>query len=430
MKNRLYYTFFSFVLISVAFFSCSKKEEVCIKETEIITIPAPTKDELQQKSIDNFIATMTLEEKIAQMFLIAVDGTDASNSAITYDIPPGGFVLFEYNTSDGAESLIDLIGETKVHYARQNSIIPFFSIDHEGGYVHRLRDIASPLASAASTAKFLSPELAYELYSYHAQQLESLGIDVNLGPMAEVSYPTNELFTKTRSFGSEEKVIEYGNIFLDAFNDNNIYCVLKHFPGNTNDDPHFTLPVLEGSVDEINDLYIDSFKKLINNQGVLMSHAIVSAFDSENPACLSKEIIRNVLIADLQFDGLVFSDELLMDALEKNGFPPEKAIPMAINAGVNLLMIADSEYWHLVELVRDCTITNSELRINIDKSVEKILKAKIDMDFYSIIHETLETVELVQTENTSLYNKEKQVQDFNVAKQKGEDLYYTYWARK
>lgn len=429
MKNRFHYICFIFIILTA--FSCSKKEEVeVIKETETISIPAPTKDELQQQAIANYMSTMTLEEKIAQLFLIAVDGTESSISATTYDIPPGGYILFEYNSSDGAESLIELIGETKIHYSNQGSIIPFFSIDHEGGYVHRLRDIASPLASASAMAKFLSPEIAYELYSYHAQQLHSLGIEVNLGPMAEVSYISNELFTKTRSFGNEEKVIEYGTIFLDAFNDNNVYCVLKHFPGNTNDDPHFTLPILEGTIEEINDLYIDSFRQLFNNQGVLMSHAIVSALDSKNPACLSKKVITDVLINDLQFDGLVFSDEILMDALEKNGFPPEKAIPMAINAGVNLLMIADSDYWHLVELLSNLTITNTELLSNIDKSVEKILKAKIEMNLYSVENETLETVKLVQAENLNLYNKEKQVQDFNVAKQKGEDLYYTYWARK
>ncbi len=428
MNRKLLFLLICSVII---LFSCSKNKETDIIKNENepikeVVIPL-TKEELQINAIENYVNTMSLEQKIAQMFLISVDGTKSDVSAKNYDIPPGGYILFQYNTIDGAEAFIDLIGETKVHYATKNQVVPFFSIDHEGGVVHRLRDIASPLASASSIATYASDEVAYELYAYHAQQLKALGIDINLGPMAEISYDSNKLFTSTRSFGTKEKVITYGKIFIDAFNDNDVYCVLKHFPGNTNDDPHYSLPVLNGTKEEISDLYIEPFEHLLHNQGILMSHAIVPAFDEVNPACLSENVVTNLLLDDLAFNGLVFSDEILMDALSQNGFPPEIAIPAAINAGVNVLMIADSNFWYLVELIKEKIVEEPGLLEKIDISNVKILQAKIEMGLYTVKNDTLETAIFVSESNDALYNKENQLERFNKAKQKGDELYYTYW---
>ncbi|MFI3258135.1 MAG: glycoside hydrolase family 3 N-terminal domain-containing protein, partial [Spirochaetales bacterium] len=362
------------------------------------------------------------EQKVAQLFLVSVDGTDANLSATAYDIPPGGYMLFSRNTVDGAESIIALTGDTQVAYAEKNEIPPFFAIDHEGGEVNRLRNIATPLPAAQTTATYVSTDLASQLYAYSAKQIAALGIQVNLAPVVESAHSGNNDFLSLRSFGDAEKVEIYANIFIDAFTDNSVYCVLKHFPGNANDDPHITLPILSGEKEKIYSLYIEPFKNLLADNGLLMSHVIVPAFDDTNPACLSPVIIKDIVQDELHFSGLIFSDDMLMGALSENS--PQTAMKSALEAGIHVLMISHPAYWNFMpELVNEA-IENPDFALIIDNCVTKILHTKIDMGLFSIEEDDMGNPVLVGKDTSELYNPEEQLKDFLNAKEEGDAVYY------
>ncbi len=310
-------------------------------------------------------------------------------------------------------------------------MLPYFSIDHEGGIVNRLRGVASPLPSAQSVANNLTPGEAQSLYSYSGKQLKALGIHVNLGPMAEAGYSSNMEFTGTRSFGNRENTIEYSRAFLNGFRSEGIYCVVKHFPGNTNDDPHYFLPSLIGDEHIIRTLYVEPFSHLVGSDGLLISHVIVPAFDAKNPACLSPTLIKDLVHDELGFGGLVFSDDILMNALLENGYPPEIAISMALKAGVNVLMISHPAYWNIIPIVEELASDDPLLLSYINTSVEKIINAKVLMGLYEFVPTEIESdnssLRVQAVSVASMYNVEEQLNSFYGAKELGDNFYATHW---
>ncbi|WP_432963024.1 glycoside hydrolase family 3 N-terminal domain-containing protein [Treponema sp. OMZ 840] len=408
----------------------------------------------KKEALADYIRSMTLEEKICQLFLVSVDGTEAGTSAILYDIPPGGYILFSRNFTGSAEQIIDLTGSVQQFYAslkekNKYNIPPFFSIDHEGGEVNRLRGIASPLPSARSVARFLKPEEAEELYTYAAEQIAALGIHVNFAPLAETAGAHNKDFLSLRSFGTGEQVHMYGKAFLRAFTQSGVFCVLKHFPGNTNTDPHRQLPILEGSKEKIDERYIASFIPLIEflngcteNRyadffsadtdfflpgGVLMSHAAVSAYDDKNPACFSFTVVNTLLKEKLGFNGLVFSDDLYMGALDSKDFLLADAVEKALRSGIHMCMISRSVYRNFIPVLAEKIENDSELKKLTDTAVQKVLEAKIFMALMRFESDYQNRIFLTASSVSDIYNPPLQLSRFKAAKQKGDNLYYAHW---
>lgn len=434
---------------------------------------------LRNNPFADFISSMSLEEKICQLFVVGVDGTEAHTSAVMYDIPPGGYILFNRNFTGSAEQIIKLTGDVQTFYADLRSassepslqctygdypavprrIPPFFAIDHEGGEVNRLRGIASPLPSAQSVARFLKPEEAEKLYAYAAEQIAALGIHVNFAPLAETSGPHNSEFLGLRSFGSFEQTKTYAAAFIRSFTKKNVFCVVKHFPGNTNDDPHAVQPVLTGSASEIEQLYFAPFASVLSflplvcyeqssglfpfpSAGVLMSHARVQAFDEKNPACFSPVLIREILQNKLDFNGLIFSDDLYMGALASSEFSPGEAAEKALRAGVHIFMLSCSAYRDFVPGLAAKALSDPDLSILIDEAVAKILRVKLFTGLIKLKAPVrtadspldsngfaLEPVSFEPAPLEKLYNAQNQIRLFNDAKQKGEALYYAHWAK-
>ncbi len=422
-----------FLLFAIASASCSKQSNNITTDFDVDNIENEViiRERLQEEAITQYVSNLTLEQKISQLFLVSVDGTNANLSATTYHVPPGGYILFSRNTVDGEDKIISLIGDTLTYYGTTGEILPYFSIDHEGGIVNRLRGVASQLPSAQDVAIALEVDEAEHLYSLAAMQLKALGIHVNLGPMAEASYASNKDFAGTRSYGTREKTVHYSSAFLNGFREQGIYCVVKHFPGNTNVDPHYFLPVLKGDKETIQKLYVEPFTTLVADDGLLISHVIVPSFDENNPACLSPIVMDELVYNSLNFNGLVFSDDILMDALLEHGYPPEIAMSMALKAGVNVLMISHPAYWNVIPILENLVEDDSELEVLINNSVKKILFAKEQMGLYfykEVQSSTGDSSLIFESVNvSSLYNIEKQLNDFSHARHLGSEFYNKFW---
>ena len=115
--------------------------------------------------------------------------------------------------------------------------------------------------------------------------------------------------------------------------------------------------------------------------GVLVAHSVVPALFNKTeepiPSCLSKTVVSNVLKNQLGYKGLIFSDDLLMAALQNNGYESVESISMAIKAGINVLMIAQKEYIPFInEIVKLCQ-SDIELVNQIEISAKKIIDFKI-----------------------------------------------------
>ena len=339
----------------------------------------------QEKSqaIDDFINELPLEERIAQLFVVNIVGCDTF-TPVEENIA-GGFLYFSYNIADTKSQMI-AFNKSIFEYCKANKKIPpFLTVDQEGGYVNRLRTLNTPLPSAEKVANEFAEQQAAELYKNQAEQMRSLGFTMNLAPVTEVCTQDNEQFLMERSFGSQQKVISYGTVCINAYEKNGIGTVLKHFPGNTNTDPHTGLPEIKWTQSEL-ELQMKPFRELVklNPSAVLMSHARVKGYDEKNPACLSKYWVTDILRNEFGFNGIIFSDDIFMGALADNGYPPEKAVIMAIQAGIDCIMISEKRIGQSVEVLLKKALDDEDFEKRINESVRRIFDYKIKCGFLKL----------------------------------------------
>ena len=377
--------------------------------------------DLKQRIISEKLETMNLRSKVSQMMLISVDGTSYSDSISLYtgEYSPGGFLLFKYNVdSENYKDIKLFTDKLKNAYTSFDQIAPYIAIDHEGGDVNRLKKVMPSLPSQKYMAEHFFVSDAGEIYYLHSKMLEKLGINVNLAPVNEIKTAENSEFLVNRSFGDRKKVYEYGNVELFNISRTKVLPVQKHFPGNTNEDTHTGKAVIDCDIETVNDLYIAPFHdvRTINDSAVMMSHTILESIDTK-PSCISKDTI-NLFKDSTGFSGLIFTDDLTMDALAKSGFPIKSAIIEAVRAGVDVIMLSITNYVRLVENVIGEIESDDELIENVNRAVAKILEWKIDcglvdIDLFSDKPSLLCDKEFVYTEDSekSFYDYHKRADE-------------------
>lgn len=355
--------------------------------------------EIKQKkenAVTNFINQYTLQELLPQLFIENINGKDNFNpvekisefSEIDEDksIIPGGFLFFSYNLADSVDDTIRFTDSIKNFCVVNNYIPPFLAIDQEGGFVNRLKTLCGPLPSEERVSTILSDSEAYDLYSLQARQMNLLGLNMNLAPVVEICNESNKDFLNQRSFGNKEQVITYGKKCIKAYEENNISTVLKHFPGNTNTDPHSGLPEIDLSESELMEM-ISPFKELIkeNPAGILMSHAKTSGIDGNTPSCLSSIWVTEILRNKFKYDGIIFSDDIFMAALAKNGYEPEKAVELAIEAGIDCIMISEKRIKNPCGILLEKCNSDEDFKEKVYKAIHHIIQYKINSGLLNMI---------------------------------------------
>ena len=322
---------------------------------------------------DQLLKTMTLSEKVGQLFL-ADCPPDALASAKAYQ--PGGYVLFARDFQNGTPASVK---KTIQGYQKASKIPMLIAVDEEGGPVTRISRF-----KAFRAGKFLSPQALYKeggasLVRSDAREkaklLKSLGVNVNLAPVADV--PTSsKSFIYGRSFGADPKLTsQYVSAVVKESNQAGLGSVLKHFPGyGDNGDTHTGIEVdsRPRSTFEKRDLLPFAAGIRAGAPAILVSHNIVQCFDAKRPASLSLSV-HKVIRDELGFDGVVMTDDLAMDAITL-GYGQAEAAVMAVQAGNDMLISSDftTGIAAVVKAVQSGRIKESR----IDVSVRRILEWK------------------------------------------------------
>lgn len=380
-------------VLSLLFFSCTDKQtkkeiENHKRASEFYQYVVQIQKENDEK-MQNYFDSLTLEQKISQIFIENLEGCTKFRSYETVgkmngtndDTPlvAGGYLFFSYNIAQTPEKQKEFAQSIQDYCDEYNLIYPFLCVDQEGGWVSRLKTLNDKLPSNKEVSESYSTEQAYQLYKKQAIQMKNLGFHMNLAPVIETETQGNCNFLDGRSYGDYKKVIDYGRACINAYQNNNISTVVKHFPGNTNTDPHSGLPEITLSKNDL-DESIMSFKNILEYKpdAVLMSHARTLAIDKETPACLSKQWVTDILRNEFGFDGLVFSDDILMAALAENGFPPQKAVVMAIEAGVDCIMISQKRFASSARILYDKAQNDSDFLDLLQKASFRVIKYKFN----------------------------------------------------
>lgn len=316
------------------------------------------------------IHDMSIEEKAGQMLMVRCD---PENMDAVMEKQPGGIVMFE---SDFKGLSKDEVKDKIKGYKDKSSAPLVVAVDEEGGTVVRVS--SNP---ALSEERFRSPqeyykeggmELVLEKEEQKCRMLKELGIDMNLAPVADVSV-NEEDFIYKRSLGeSAEETSQYVAAVVGKMKDNGIASCLKHFPGyGSNADTHTGMAVDERGMRSFEQSDFLPFMKGIEAgaDAVLVSHNIVKCMDAENPASISTAV-HDILRNKLNFDGIVLTDDMSMQAAAGYDEPYIKAV----NAGNDMLIVTDFEaaYDEIVSGIRDGKISEE----TVNAAAERILDWK------------------------------------------------------
>lgn len=320
---------------------------------------------------------MTLEEKAAQMLMVRCED-DMSH---ILEKGAGGIVMFARDFQDLTK---DEVVKKTSEYIKQSKIPPIISTDEEGGTVVRVSSNPhlrhEPFSSPAYYYRAGGMDNLINITVEKSALLKELGINMNLGPVADVSTNPSDFIYK-RSLGENENITaQYVAEAVKAAKRQNMASCLKHFPGyGSNGDTHTGIAIDDRPIGAFYEKDFLPFMAGIAEQteAVLISHNIVTAMDNKYPASLS-EPVHTLLRDELGFEGIIMTDDLAMDAVKEYG----DVYIRAVNAGNDMLIVSDFAE-ALAEIVAGVQSGQIEEK-TIDEAVDRIIKIKQECGIISV----------------------------------------------
>lgn len=314
---------------------------------------------------------LSLDEKIGQLLLVRYPGDNGDELIKEYGF--GGVVFYEKDFKDKTKKEV----QDMIDSLQKVSDIPLITaVDEEGGNIVRISSNPN-----LRETPFLSPSELYETGGFDkieddtkekSKLLKSLGINVNLAPVVDVSTDENDYIYERTLKEKTNLVSEYARTVIESSKGTGVSYTLKHFPGyGNNSDTHLGTTRDDRNLEDIMSNDIPPFEAGIDAgaEAVLVSHNIVSSIDMANPASLSLNV-HTLLRYDLGFTGIIIADDIDMEAT--SGIVD--AIVFAVKAGNNLIVTSDYEdSFNSIKLaIEDGELTEEV----IDKLVFKVLAWK------------------------------------------------------
>ncbi|MEY4703025.1 MAG: hypothetical protein RIR96_922, partial [Bacteroidota bacterium] len=256
-----------------------------------------------------------------------------------------------------------------------------FSIDGEWGLSMRIPDSIIPLPRQMMLGALTDSSLIYEYGKVVANQCKRMGIQMNYAPVMDVNNNPDNPVINDRSFGEvKEKVARFGIQYIKGMEDNGVMACVKHFPGHGDVavDSHLDLPVINKSMEELEQLEFYPFQKAFASgvSSAMIAHLYIPSIDnrSNRATSLSKYNIDTLLKQKFNFNGLAITDGLEMKGVKKF-FPDGELAVQAIMAGNDLLCVPDS-IPQVVEKLMEALQKNRITAEEIEAHCKKVLIAK------------------------------------------------------
>ena len=342
------------------------------------------------------VTSANLDVKIGQMLMVGFRGLEADNEHfIVRDIRErhvGGVVLFDYDVpTRQAVRNIESPSQVKALIASLKSVSAsplVVAIDQEGGIIARLKERHGfpPTVSHKHLGKLNDLEMTHKQATLVAKTLADLGINLNLAPVVDLCInPDNPIIARhERCFSADPLAVTHHALqFIRAHHERGVLCALKHFPGHgsSTEDSHLGLTDVTRTWSRVE---LDPYIRIIEAgqaDAIMTAHVFITKLDDRYPATLSQAAITGILRKELNYDGVVISDDMQMGAII-NHYGFEMAVRKAIEAGVDILVFANNSVYEedvarrAIGVIRELVQAGTISEARIDESYRRIYRLK------------------------------------------------------
>ncbi len=342
--------------------------------------------------VNRTLSEMTLEEKVGQLFLLAFEAENIDAAQTLFErYFVGGSYLSNDNLPDPVAAA-RMTARIQGFAARTRLGIPvLLGADQEGAW-QVMYPGSCPGPGNMALGATGDPEQARAMYRVIGEEVRAVGLHATFGPCADCNTNPANAIIGTRSFGEPpELVARMTEAAVAGVLEAGAIPTLKHYPGHgdTTLDSHRGLPTVERSRDELMEIDLLPFARGVAAGAplVMTAHIIFPALDPDRPATLSPVILDEVLRGELGFEGAVISDSMNMHSMRTN-YDPIDAATQAVNAGVDIVMLAEEHYDHdegylerqvsLIEGIREAVRSGRISEERLDQAVGRVLRLKAE----------------------------------------------------
>ena len=352
--------------------------------------PTATPDPLQaaKARVVQLMGGMSLDQKLGQLIVVEYLGNDYQASGLKYMVTQQyiGGVLYQYvnNNFNAPDNTIAGLSAFSRQIQQDAQVPLLIGTDQEGGQVNRLQVFHGALPSAAEMAATGNPQYAHDQGAQAAKWMTQLGINSDLAPVVDV-HTVDPPILQDRMFGkTPQDVATYAGAYLDGLQQNEVAGCLKHFPGlgAVTSDPHFGLPTINRSLDDLKKIDLAPYQIMINKNHpamIMTTDVVMPAIDSTLPAELSPKAVGGILRGYLGYDGVVITDGLYMHGISERWSLSQAAV-LAIAAGNDLVEgpYTVSQVASVLAALKGAVSSGQISEARVDQSVARILLMKIE----------------------------------------------------
>lgn len=257
----------------------------------------------------------------------------------------GGVIFFSRNI-EAPEQVAELAAEGE---ALGRTTPAWVSVDQEGGRVARLKEPFTkwPPMATLGRAGTQAEELAARFAAALTEELRAVGITLDYAPVLDIhTNPKNPVIGDRALAEKADDVARLGRIIIRAMQDAGLAACGKHFPGHgdTSTDSHLELPLVDHPPDRLRAIEFEPFRAAIAERVafIMTAHVLVPSLDETRPATLSADVVQKLLRDELNYDGVILSDDLEMKAVSARYAVPDAAVE-AIRAGCDAVLVCSGD---------------------------------------------------------------------------------------
>jgi beta-N-acetylhexosaminidase len=349
------------------------------------TTPTATPSAAPSATCAELVDRLSLDERVGQLLMVAVTSTGltAEQRAAVRDTAAGSVVLLG-NSTAGVRRVRDVVARVRAASVRPEGVETLLAADQEGGLVQRLQGPGfDTIPSAVRQAALSDTELGRRAETW-GEQLAAAGIDADLAPVADVvpqdlvrvNQPVGQL---RRGYGSDPDVVaDKVAAFTSGMDDAGVATAVKHFPGlgRVRGNTDTTRDVVDETTTR-DDAALRGFRAAVRAgvDMVMVSSATYARIDGRRRAVFSPVVVDGMIRDDLDFDGVVISDDLAAVALQD--VPAGQRVVRFVQAGGDLAIVGSAaEARTMARALRVRAERDADFAAQVDRAAVRVLRLK------------------------------------------------------